>query len=92
MFALICTDKPGASQIRMDNRPAHLAHLEKHAADLAFAGPLLGEDGKPTGSLIVLSVADKAAAERFAETDPYAQAGLFQSVVISATKQVYPQG
>ncbi|MGO1119403.1 YciI family protein [Rhodovibrionaceae bacterium A322] len=92
MFALICTDKAGALQVRLDNRPAHLAYLEKHAADLAYAGPLLGDDEKPTGSLIILNVADKAAAEAFAAADPYAEAGLFASVEIKATKMVYPQG
>ncbi len=28
LFALICTDKPGHLQVRMDTRPAHLAYLE----------------------------------------------------------------
>ena len=91
LFALICNDKPGALQVRLDTRPAHVAFLEELNAGkkLAFAGPLLGDDGKPTGSLVVLDVADKAEAETLAKADPYAKAGLFASVEIRAWNWVF---
>lgn len=91
LFALICNDKPGALQVRLDTRPAHVAFLEGLNAGkkLAFAGPFLGDDGKPTGSLVVLDVADRAEAETLAKADPYAQAGLFASVEIRAWNWVF---
>lgn len=91
LFALICNDKPGALQVRLDTRPDHVAFLEGLNAGkkLAFAGPFLGEDGKPTGSLVVVDVADKAEAETLAQSDPYAQAGLFASVEIRAWNWVF---
>ena len=91
LFALICNDKPGALQTRIDNRPAHVAFLEGLNAEkkLAFAGPFLGDDGKPTGSLVVLDVADKGEAERLAKEDPYAKAGVFASVEIRAWNWVF---
>ena len=52
------------------------------------AGPFLNGDGQPCGSLIVLEVADMAAAQTWADNDPYAKAGLFRDVQISAWKQV----
>ncbi len=82
LFALICTDKPGHLQVRMDTRAAHLAFLEELGSATKAAGPFLGDDGKPVGSLVIISAADKAGAEAIAAKDPYAIAGLFSSVEI----------
>jgi uncharacterized protein YciI len=81
-IALICTDKPGSLQLRLDTRPEHLDHMKtyENAGKVAAGGPLLGEDGKPNGSLIVLDVADMAEARAIAAADPYAKAGLFANV------------
>lgn len=92
LFSLHCIDKPGGLAIRKENRPAHLEYLERHLDALKFAGPTLTDDGEtPTGSLIIIDVADRAAAEAFAAGDPYAKAGVFESVTIQATRQVYPK-
>ncbi len=82
LFALICTDKPGHLQVRLDNRPAHLAWLESLGAGTKAAGPFLGGDGKPSGSLVIIEADDLDAAEALAAKDPYAAAGLFASVDI----------
>lgn len=86
-FVLICRDKPGALQVRMDNRPAHLAYIEATGV-VSLAGPFLDDEGKPSGSMIVLDVADKAAAEAWAAGDPYAKAGLFEAVTVQAWRKV----
>ncbi len=80
LIALIAKDKPGALQTRTDNRPAHLDYLNANAETVSQAGPLLDADGGMIGSLIILDVADMAAAEDWAANDPYAKAGLFTSV------------
>ena len=82
LFALICTDKPGHLQVRLDNRPAHLAWLESLGADTKAAGPFLGADGKPSGSLVIIAAQDMDGAKALAAKDPYAIAGLFASVDI----------
>ncbi len=92
LFALICTDRPGALERRLAQRPAHLAHLERHVAQLVEAGPLLDPQGNPCGSLFVLDMADRAAAEAFAAADPYAAAGVFESAVIRPFRAVYKDG
>ncbi|MCL6283532.1 YciI family protein [Ruegeria sp. 2012CJ41-6] len=85
-IALIARDKDGALQTRLDNRTAHLAYIEETGV-VAQAGPLL--DGEQMiGSLIILDVADMAAAQEWADNDPYAKAGLFQSVELIAWKKV----
>ena len=91
-FVFHCTDKPDSAALRAANRPAHLAHLERHADAILAGGPLLGEDGaSPVGSLLILEFPDRAAAERFAADDPYAKAGLFAAVTITPWRQVYPK-
>ncbi|MGJ5617743.1 YciI family protein [Sulfitobacter sp. MF3-043] len=79
LVAIIAKDKPGAQVIRAENRPAHLDYLK--STDLvAQAGPLLDAEGGMVGSLIILDVIDMAAAQGWADNDPYAKAGLFGSV------------
>lgn len=85
--ALIAHDKPGALNVRTENRPAHLDYLK--STDLvAQAGPLLDGSGGMIGSLIILDVADMAAAQDWADNDPYAKAGLFQSVTLTHWNRV----
>ena len=87
LFALVCHDKPGALQLRLDTRAAHLEHLNATGV-VQMAGPFLDNSGDPTGSLIVLEVADLAAAQDWADADPYARAGLFNSVTVTEWKKV----
>lgn len=82
LFALICTDKPGHLQVRLDTRPTHLDYLNGLGDRLKGAGPFLGEDGKPNGSLVIIEAEDLNAAKTIADNDPYAKAGLFASVEI----------
>jgi hypothetical protein len=83
LFALICTDKPDSLTIRMENRPDHLAYLQNLGETLVFAGPFLTEDGEAmNGSLIVIEAASLEAARTIAAGDPFAKAGLFESVEI----------
>jgi uncharacterized protein YciI len=91
LFALICRDKPGALQVRMDTRPEHVKFINGLIAEkkLAFAGPFLDAEGKSNGSLVVVEAEDRAAAEALAASDPYARAGLFDSVEIHPWNWVF---
>ncbi|MDE9450107.1 YciI family protein [Aliiroseovarius sp. Z3] len=87
LTALICTDKPGAIDIRKANRDAHLAYI-KDTGVVAQAGPFLDADGVMCGSLVILDVADRDAAQAWADGDPYAKAGLFSNVRIEQWNKV----
>jgi uncharacterized protein YciI len=87
-FSIACRDKPGALPLRQANRPDHLAYLEAAGAALCLAGPLLDGEGQPIGSLLLIDVADRTAAEAFADDDPYAKAGVFAEVTITAFRPV----
>ena len=85
--ALVAQDKPDALNVRQENRPSHLEYLK--STDLvAQAGPLLNADGAMVGSLIILDVPDMTTAQNWADNDPYAQAGLFQSVTLTHWNRV----
>ncbi len=86
-FVLVCRDRPGALETRMANRDAHLAYVAETGV-VTLAGPLLDDDGGMCGSLIVLDVPDRAAAEAWAASDPYALAGLFAEVRIDGWKRL----
>lgn len=87
LIALYAHDKSGALQTRKDNRDAHLAYINDTGV-VAQAGPLLDAQGEMCGSLVILDVEDMAAAEAWAANDPYAKAGLFESVELTAWKKV----
>lgn len=87
LIALYTHDKSGALQTRKDNRDAHLAYINDTGV-VAQAGPLLDAQGEMCGSLVILDVEDMAAAEAWAANDPYAKAGLFESVELTAWKKV----
>ncbi|NRG16886.1 YciI family protein [Rhizobiales bacterium] len=82
LYALICTDKPHALQIRKDNREAHLEFLKAMGNRLKAAGPFLDDEGNMTGSLVVIEAENRDEALAVSQEDPYARAGLFESVEI----------
>jgi len=49
---------------------------------------LLNDAGEMCGSLIILEVTNMAAAQAFADSDPYGKAGLFESVTLDAWNKV----
>lgn len=92
MYVITCVDKPDHGAVRKEMRPAHLAYLRGVGDTLFAAGPTLTDDASTvTGSVLLVDVADKQAAETFAADDPYAKAGLFESVTIKAWKKVFPK-
>jgi uncharacterized protein YciI len=93
LFVLIGRDGPDGLALRKRHRDAHLANLQPlvDAGRVRFAGPIRTEDGKPCGSVVVFEAADLATARAVAETDPYALQGVFASVEVRETVQVFPE-
>jgi uncharacterized protein YciI len=90
-FFIYCVDKPGHAHVRAANRAAHLEYLKGFADRVLAGGPTLTEDGTGmTGSVLLMDLPDRAAAEAFCAGDPYGKAGLFESVVIRPWKKVLP--
>ena len=63
-----------------------------HTTEIVWiAGPIRAADGNPCGSVVVFEAADLAAAQAFAETDPYVVEGIFASFEVHETLQVFPE-
>ena len=86
-YVLFCKDAPGKLPVRLANRDAHLAYA-RESGIVVLGGPLMDDAGQMCGSLLVLDVDSRAEAEAFADKDPYAAAGLFESVEIRPWKRV----
>lgn len=77
-FVLHCHDKPDSAARRAEQRQAHLDYLNQHGAIIVARGPLLDDQGVNTiGSLLLLDVAGKAAAETFRAEEPFNRAGVY---------------
>ncbi len=92
LFAIICADRPGGLDLRLATRPTHLAYLTLYADRIVHGGPILDAEGRPCGSLLIIEAGDRAAAEGFAASDPYAKAGLFESTLIRPFRAVFRDG
>jgi uncharacterized protein YciI len=92
LFAITNLDKPDSFALRAATRETHLGYLDSIVAQLLLAGPILNAESQPVGSLLVVEAENAAAAEAFALADPYAKAGLFESVTIRPYRIVYKDG
>lgn len=81
-YAVTAIDKRDNLDARMAARPDHLQYWQDNDAALVLAGPFLDGNEKPCGSLIVVRADDGDAARALIENDPYAVAGVFESVDI----------
>ncbi len=80
MFALVAFDQPNSVARRMELRPEHLKFLD--SLKLVFAGPFLNDKGEGVGSIVVIEAETLDEARAEFGRDPYAKAGLFDSVTI----------
>ncbi len=81
LFIATCIDNPLSVDRRMENRPAHLAYLNGLGARVKTAGALLAADHKtPVGSMMVFEGEREDEILALLAKDPYALAGLFESV------------
>lgn len=90
-FYIRCVDKPGHLDVRKANRDDHLAYIKGGFADrIVAAGPTLDPDMEGmNGSVFIIEFDSIEDARAFADGDPYAKAGLFESVVIRPFKKVF---
>jgi uncharacterized protein len=82
LFVITAFDRPGALELRLQVRPAHLDYLKGKAAQIKVGGALLNDNDQPMGSLLIIEADDRAAAEAFAAGDPYRGEGVFERVEI----------
>jgi len=92
LFTFFLIDKPGALAQRMEIRPEHKAYLGAKAEQIAFAGPLLADDGKTmVGSLLVIDFPAREDAQRWLAGEPFTRAGVYASTAIYPFQNLWPQ-
>lgn len=97
-FAIISTDVPDSLSLRMTVRDQHLTRLQvlNEEGRLLIAGPHPATDeASPeqlafTGSLVVAEFDSLAAAQAWADADPYIKAGVYADVVVKPYLKVLP--
>ena len=90
VFHLI--DHPGSGELRQRVRPEHKAYLARMAERIAFAGPLLAEDGQTMiGSLLAIDFPDRAAALAWLADEPFTRAGLYARQDVTPFLNLWPQ-
>lgn len=98
LYAIIASDVADSLDKRLAARPAHLERLQQLKAEgrVVLAGPhpaIDSNDPGPagfTGSLVVAEFDSLAAAQAWADADPYVAAGVYDKVVVKPFKQVLP--
>jgi hypothetical protein len=92
IFSFILIDKPDAGDLRQRIRPEHKAYLAGVAERIAFAGPLVADDGQTMlGSLLAIDFPSRDAAHAWLADEPFTRAGLYASVTIHAFVNLWPQ-
>jgi hypothetical protein len=98
LYAILSEDKSDSLPRRLAARPAHLARLQdlQEQGRLILAGPHPAVDSDDpgqagfTGSLVVAEFADLAAAQAWADADPYNDADVYAKVTVKPFKKVLP--
>lgn len=92
VFIFHLIDRPDGAALRQRVRPEHKAYLATVAEQIAFAGPLLSDDGSTMiGSLLAIDFEDRAAATTWMASEPFTKAGLYESVSVLPFSNLWPQ-
>jgi uncharacterized protein YciI len=77
-------DQPEVLDGLIEQSDAHWCYMDRYADKLILRGPTLSGDGEDhTGSVHVVDVDDRAAAERFAYEEPFWSAGYYRPLTIT---------
>jgi len=92
LFVLHLLDRSDAAELRQRLRSEHKAYLAQVAERIAFAGPLLRDDGETMiGSLLVIDFASRDAVQAWLADEPFTRAGLYAQTRIHAFANLWPQ-
>lgn len=98
LYSIIAEDVDDSLEKRKTARPAHLERLQSLQIEgrLVLAGPnpaIDAEDPGPngfTGSVVIAEFPSLEDAKKWADADPYIEAGVYASVNVKPFKHVLP--
>jgi uncharacterized protein YciI len=87
-FVIHCTDRPDTAATRGRLMLEHRAYLDTQHDKIVWAGARMDNaDRVMFGSLFIVNVPDRAAAEAFSAGDPFTAAGVFANIEISRVRR-----
>lgn len=98
LYVIFSQDVENSLPLRAQARPAHIERLQalKEQGRLILAGPCPAIDVEDpgeagfTGSMIVAEFDSLEDAQAWADSDPYLEAGVYESVIVKPYKKVLP--
>lgn len=88
LYIIYQEDVADSAALRAVHKAAHFAYLEQHRDILVLGGALLADaDATRTGSVLIINVPNRAAAEEFSAHEPLRRAGVFRSVKITRMRR-----
>ena len=92
LFALHLSRQARSAEFASVCDREHKAYLARVAEHIAFAGPLLRDDGQTmVGSLLVIDFVSRDALQDWLADEPFTQAELYAEVRIHAFASLWPQ-
>ena len=92
LYAITLLDKPDGAALRAQVRPQHKGYLAEVAERIAFAGPLVADDGTTMiGSLLVIDFDSRDSANAWLRDEPFNHAGLYAATQVHAFRNLWPQ-
>ena len=77
LFSILIYDEPNSAALRDKHRKAHLDYLKEFDDQTIFAGPFTTDDeSEDLGSLRLIDLPDRAAAEKNVADEPYVIGGV----------------
>ena len=98
LYAIVGEDRPDSLAARLQARPAHIERLKalQEQGRLILAGPFPAIDSPDpgpagfSGSLIVAEFTSLAAAQTWADADPYMASGVYVRVTVKPFNKALP--
>ncbi|MBK7564089.1 MAG: YciI family protein [Propionivibrio sp.] len=98
LYAIVGEDRPDSLAARLQARPAHVERLKalQEQGRLILAGPFPAIDSPDpgpagfSGSLIVAEFPSLAAAQSWADADPYMASGVYVRVTVKPFNKALP--
>lgn len=90
LYIIYAVDDPARKHLRAELREKHLAYLDRFKDRLVLSGAMLADDGPDAGrlgSVLIVNMPSKAAADEFAANEPFAKGGLFKSSSVTRMRR-----
>ena len=88
LYMMYGIDGADGARIRAEERETHFDYLKQNEDIMVLGGATLADadDGR-TGSVLIINVPNRAAADAFAANEPFNVAGLFKEVFVTRMRR-----